>query len=98
MKIDDVQRDQLRDLADKAAGRALDRFTIHDLRRTVSTGLGFLGCPAPVQDAILDHAGEGKRGVAGIYNRAQLLGPCREWLTRWAQHLDAAVLKAKKRP
>jgi integrase len=96
LKIDDVQRDQLRALANKSAGRELEHFTLHDLRRTVSTGLGHLGCPAPVQDAILDHAGEGKRGVAGIYNRAQLLGPSREWLTRWADHLEAAIKKAKR--
>lgn len=91
IKIDADQRDQLRAVADAAAGRELEHFTIHDLRRTVSTGLGHLGCPPAVQDAILDHAGEGRRGVAGIYNRAELFGPCREWLTKWAEQLSAAI-------
>ncbi len=91
IKIDHDQREQWRKLASAAAGRALDHWTPHDLRRSVGTALGHLGCPPPVQDAILDHAGEGKRGVAGIYNRAQLFGPCRQWLTRWAEQLTGAV-------
>jgi integrase len=91
IKIDHPQRDQMRALANKAAGRELAHFTLHDLRRTVSTGLGHLGCPQPVNDAALDHAGEDKRGVAGIYNRAQLFAPCKDWLTKWADHLGAAL-------
>jgi integrase len=93
IKVDDVQRDKLREVAARAAGQAIEHFTLHDLRRTVSTGLGHLGCPAPIQDTILDHAGEGKRGIAGVYNRAQLLGPSREWLTRWADHIKLALSK-----
>jgi integrase len=91
LKVNYEQWDRIREAASKAAGHELERFTLHDLRRTVSTGLGHLGCPAPVQDTILDHAGEGKRGIAGIYNRAQLLGPSREWLTRWAEHVKRAL-------
>jgi integrase len=92
LKIDHPQRDQVRALANKAAGRKLEHFTLHDLRRTVSTGLGHLGCPKPVQDAILDHR---ERGIAAIYNRAQLFGPSKEWLTRWAENLTAAVGRAE---
>ena len=96
MRVDAEERNRLRDVANKAAGRELERFTIHDIRRSVATGLGHLGCPVPVQDAILDHAGDGKRGVRGTYNRAELFGPCKEWLTKWANSLTAAMEKKKK--
>lgn len=87
LRFDDKTRDNLRRLANVAAGRELEHWTPHDLRRSVATGLGHLGTPAAVIDEILDHAGEAKAGIRGTYDRSKRVELCRTWLTKWANHL-----------
>lgn len=57
----------------------------HDLRRTVRTGLSRLGCRSEVAEAILGHS---RRGIEGTYDLHSYEPECREWLQRWADHLD----------
>lgn len=95
IKIDDGVRDQLRKLANKAAGKELEHWTLHDLRRSMATGLGHLGTPHAIIDEILDHAGEAKAGIRGTYDRSQRVALCREWLTKWADHLKKAATKGR---
>lgn len=57
----------------------------HDLRRTVRTGLARLGCRTEVAEAILGHS---KRGIEGTYDLHRYEAECREWLQKWADHLD----------
>lgn len=95
MRFDDKTRDKLREKANKAAGRELEHWTPHDLRRSVATGLGHLGTPAAVIDEILDHAGEAKAGIRGTYDRSKRVELCREWLAKWAGHLMRAKAQAK---
>jgi integrase len=86
--------------ANKIAGRELEPWTPHDLRRSVATGLGHLGTPHAVIDEILDHAGEAKRGIRAVYDRSQRVAACREWLRKWAAHLslNLAMKNPKNRP
>src|SRR3546814_10474608 len=42
---------------------------LHDLRRTVATGFQRLGVRFEVTEAILNHVGGSRAGVAGIYQR-----------------------------
>lgn len=44
----------------------IERFTPHDLRRTVSTFLAMLGCSDEINDAVLGHK---KIGIVKVYNR-----------------------------
>lgn len=97
MRFDDKTRDKLRELANKAAGRELEHWTPHDLRRSVATGLGHLGTPAAVIDEILDHAGEAKAGIRGTYDRSKRVELCRVWLNTWADHLIRVKAQPKKR-
>lgn len=60
----------------------------HDLRRTVRTGLSRLGCPNEVAEAVLGHS---RRGIEGTYDLHHYESECREWLQRWADHLDDLV-------
>jgi len=57
----------------------------HDLRRSVRTGLARLRCPSDVAEAILGHS---QKGIEGTYNLHGYEEECREWLQRWADHLD----------
>jgi integrase len=68
----------------------LPRWTPHDLRRTAATKLSELGCPDEIIDAILNHA---KQGVIGIYNRNKYDKEKKEWLSKWAIHLEKIVSK-----
>jgi integrase len=52
---------------DKAVG--IDHYTLHDLRRTLSSNMARLGIPIHVTEKILNHQSGSFGGVAGIYNR-----------------------------
>ncbi len=54
-------------------------WTVHDLRRTVATGLAKLGCPRVVQDRILNHV---DGSVSAIYDRHRYDGEARVWLQK----------------
>jgi len=64
-----------------------DGMVIHDLRRTIRTGLGELGgVPEAVAELCLNHR---PRGVAGIYDRSERIEERAIALQRWADHVDA---------
>jgi integrase len=62
---------------------------IHDLRRSVSTGLGELGFPPHVIEMVLNHVSGTKAGVSGTYNRSRYGDDCRRALAAWAQAVTA---------
>jgi integrase len=75
-----------------AAGRELMLpWTIHDLRRSVATGMGKIGVLPHVVEAVLNHQSGSKAGVAGVYNLNTYLPEKTAALTLWAEHLMAAV-------
>lgn len=78
----------LRALARKAgddpATVELPRWTNHDLRRTLRTGLSALRVDHDVREAVLAHA---IPGIAGVYDRHDYLSEKRDALERWAAHL-----------
>ena len=65
-------------------------WTVHDLRRTVATGLARMGCPRVVQDRILNHV---DNSVAAIYDRHSYDAEARSWLQKWADHMDALTTR-----
>lgn len=71
-------------------------WTLHDLRRTLSTWLNETGAEPHIVEAVLNHvSGAAKRGVAGVYNKAQYREPKRAALARWEAHVrDLAGLPA----
>jgi integrase len=61
---------------------------VHDLRRTMVSGMNSLGVQPHIVEAIVNHiSGAAKAGVAGVYNRAQYLPERRAALEKWARHL-----------
>jgi integrase len=76
---------------EKAAGTALEPWVIHDLRRTVATGMGELGVQPHIVEAVLNHISGHKAGVAGIYNHATYRAEKRQALERWAAHVTALI-------
>jgi integrase len=66
-------------------------WTVHDLRRTVATGLQRLGIRLEVTEAILNHISGSRGGIAGIYQRHDWAAEKRAALDAWAAHVAAIV-------
>jgi len=74
----------------RSSNRMLDieKWTPHDLRRTVRSGLSKLGCRTEVAEAILGHS---RQGIQGTYDLHAYEEEAREWLQKWADHLDSLI-------
>jgi len=62
---------------------------VHDIRRTVATGLQRLGVRLEVTEAILNHVSGTRAGVVGIYQRHDWSAEKRAALDAWARHILA---------
>lgn len=70
---------------------ALPGWRVHDIRRTVATGLQRLGTRFEVTEAILNHRSGSRSGVAGIYQRYGWGEEKRAALEAWARHVAALI-------
>jgi integrase len=66
-------------------------WVIHDLRRTVASGMARLGVRLPVIEKCLNHSGGSFRGIVSVYQRHDFAAEKRDALQRWADHVDAIV-------
>jgi integrase len=74
---------------DEAVG--LDDWTLHDLRRTVATGLQRLGVRLEVTEACLNHVGGSRGGIIGVYQRHDWADEKRAALEAWGARVEAIV-------
>jgi integrase len=74
---------------DKVCGIAAWR--IHDLRRTMATGMQRLGVTLQVVEAALGHTSGSRGGIVGIYQRHDYANEKRAALESWGQHVMALV-------
>jgi integrase len=72
----------------EAGLRDLQPWTVHDLRRTVGTGLGKLGVSRFIIARVLNHA---DRTVTGIYDRYEYLDEKRRAMDAWGQYLENLI-------
>lgn len=61
---------------------------LHDLRRSVATGMANIGIEPHIVEMVLNHAAH-RSGVSGIYNHSRYAEQVRIALARWDQHLKA---------
>ncbi|WP_394728193.1 tyrosine-type recombinase/integrase [Altererythrobacter sp. GH1-8] len=80
-------------IAELNEGEGLERWTLHDLRRTLATGMQRLGVRFEVTEAILNHVGESKSGVAGIYQRHDWGPEKKAALQAWSDHIKSLLTK-----
>jgi integrase len=76
-----------------ASGAAMKPWVVHDLRRTVASGMQRLGIRVEVIERVLNHVSGSFRGVTGIYQRDPLSNDVRNALTVWGEHVLALVEK-----
>jgi integrase len=70
---------------------AVRRWRLHDIRRTVATGMADIGIEPHHIEACLNHYGGHRRGVAGVYNRSSYERAVKAALALWAEHVLALV-------
>lgn len=83
-------------IAKRRDGEALADWRIHDLRRTLATGLQRLGIRFEVTEAVLNHVSGAKSGVAGVYQQHDWKEEKRSALDAWARHVAAIAAPAEK--
>jgi integrase len=64
---------------------------LHDLRRTMATGLQRLGVRLEVTEAILNHVSGSRAGIVGIYQRHEWAEEKRAALNAWGAHVEAMI-------
>jgi integrase len=74
-----------------ATGRSLPAWTIHDLRRSMRSGLGRLGVAPHVAELVIGHA---KGGIIAVYDKHTYGPEIKTALARWADHV-ASVLEER---
>lgn len=67
----------------------LQPWRLHDLRRTMATGLQRLGVRFEVTEAALNHVSGSKGGIAGVYQVHDWQDEKRAALAAWAKHVVA---------
>jgi integrase len=71
-----------------AAGSRLPHWTLHDLRRTMRTGLGRLGVPPHIAELAINHV---KAGIIAVYDKHRYESEVAAALAQWAEHVTAVV-------
>lgn len=71
--------------------RVSEPWTLHDLRRTMASGLQKLGIKLEVTEAVLNHVGGSRSGIVGVYQRYAFDDEKRAALEAWAAHVEALV-------
>jgi hypothetical protein len=66
-------------------------WTVHDLRRSVATGMADIGVAPHLIEAVLNHQSGHKAGPAGIYNRSSYVREVRAALIMWEDHIRALI-------
>jgi integrase len=66
----------------------VEPWRVHDLRRTVRTGLSALGVAPHVSELVIGHS---VGGLVKVYDRYQYLAEKRDALNRWADYVTSIV-------
>jgi integrase len=82
-----IMEARVKTAADCELATPLEPWTLHDIRRSVATGLQRLGVRLEVTEAVLNHISGSRGGIAGVYQRHDWANEKRAALDAWADHL-----------
>lgn len=80
-----------RTIVELSGADGIAAWRLHDLRRTLATGLQRLGVRFEVTEAVLNHISGSKGGVAGVYQRHDWKQEKRDALAAWSAHVERVV-------
>lgn len=78
---------RIREELEAELGHAAAHWTLHDLRRTMATGLQRLGVRLEVTEAVLNHLSGSRSGIVGVYQRHNYFDEKRAALCAWAREV-----------
>jgi integrase len=70
---------------------------LHDIRRSVASGMARLGVNLPVIEKVLNHSGGSFAGIVGVYQRYDFAREKASALQRWADHVERLVTHKRAR-
>ena len=73
----------------------LKPFVIHDVRRSVASGMAGLGVQPHILEAVLNHKSGTVSGLAAVYNRYSYAVEKAVALQRWADHVERLATGAE---
>jgi integrase len=76
---------RIRSKLEARLGEPVPHWTLHDLRRTLATGLQRLGVRLEVTEAALNHLSGARSGIVGVYQRYNYFDEKRSALAAWAE-------------
>jgi integrase len=80
---------------DKPSEVRIEPWRIHDLRRTVASGMARLGIALPVIEKCLNHVSGSFAGIVGVYQRHTFTAEKRAAFEAWTRHVEAIVNDAQ---
>jgi integrase len=73
---------------ERGAHVSISPWRLHDLRRTAVTGMAELGIRPDVIELVVNHVSGHRGGIAGVYNRSELMAERKNALERWSAHVE----------
>jgi integrase len=73
---------------EKMNGGPISPWILHDIRRSVASGLAALGINLPVIEKLLNHVSGSFAGIVGVYQRHNFADEMRAAIDRWGRHID----------
>jgi integrase len=67
-------------------GPSIPPWVLHDIRRTVASGMARLGANLPVIEKLLNHVSGSFAGIVGVYQRHSFADEKGAAMTAWARH------------
>jgi integrase len=81
--------------SERGSDATIPGWRIHDLRRTCITGMAELGIRPDVIELAVNHISGSRGGIAGVYNKSELLPERRAALERWSNYIEVLVTGEK---
>jgi integrase len=81
-----------RAIAKANGGQPFPPWVVHDIRRSVASGMARLGINLPVVEKVLNHLSGSFGGIVGVYQRHSFEEEKRQALEAWARHVEALNL------
>ena len=70
---------------------AREPWVLHDIRRTVATGMAELGILADIVERVLNHKGQSRTGIRAVYQKFEHLPERRDAMLRWGAEVERIV-------
>lgn len=87
---------RIRAALETMVGEPVPHWTLHDLRRTLATGMQRLGIRLEVTEAVLNHLSGSRAGIVGVYQRHNYFEEKAVALNGWAKEVTRLTRAAKK--